>query len=57
MLQIYQYNRYGRLLHVWSSPEEASEMTDISQESIIKCCENRALQTGGYVWSYLPKSS
>lgn len=54
LYKIGQYNRSGRRINIWLNIDEASEMTDVDKKSILSCCQEKILQTGGYTWKFLP---
>ena len=37
---------------VYASLHEASRLTKVDRNNILKCCNNRVNTAGGYIWKY-----
>lgn len=51
-ISVYQKNINGKIINIFSSITEASNMTGVKQKNISHTCRGIYTQTNGYVWSY-----
>jgi hypothetical protein len=51
---VYQYDKDGNLVKVWSYMSEASKALGIDKSCISACCRGKTRSSGGYIWSYSP---
>ena len=49
---VYQYSLDGKLLHVYKSLKEASDLTGFDKTGISKCCLGNTHSSYGYIWRY-----
>ena len=49
---ICQYSKDMVLLNTFISGRAASRATSVNQSDIIKCCKEKKLSAGGYIWKY-----
>jgi group I intron endonuclease len=47
-----QYDKTGNLIRIYESPCFARDITGISNQSIVNCCQRRSKSAGGFVWLY-----
>lgn len=50
--KVYQFSLNGGLMAEFNSIREADRSTGINQSSILKCCNGKFKQSGGFIWSY-----
>lgn len=49
---VYQYSLDGKLLYVYKSLKEASDLTGFDKTGISKCCLGHTNSSYGYIWRY-----
>lgn len=54
--KVSQYNKDTTLVKTYNSIVNASKATGINISSISKCCRNKQLTAGGYIWKYFEKN-
>lgn len=50
--QVLQFTLDGKFVGLYASTREAERRTGISNTVIIRCCKNRQITAGGFVWKY-----
>ena len=50
--KVYQYDKNGNLMKIWSSIREASEYHHVDGSNISRCCNGHAKSCKGFVWSF-----
>ncbi len=50
--RVYQYDKYMNLIEVFPSIRDAQRKTGIDRGNITKCCKNKVVFVGGYVWRF-----
>lgn len=50
--RVCQYDLNKELIKIWNNQYEASREMSIAQESINRCCNQKAKTAGGYIWKY-----
>lgn len=51
--KVIQYTLDNKIIKVWDSIKEATELLGIASGNISKCCQNKIKRTGIYKWEYL----
>ena len=51
--KIKQYDLNGKLINIFESIKQASEITGISYTGIIKAAKGKIKTSGGYIWHYI----
>lgn len=52
-IPIIQYDLDNKMIGMWESAKQASEVWGIDSSSILKCCRGKYKTCGGYKWKYL----
>lgn len=50
--KVYQYDFNGNLINIWNNTVDVEKSIGISSSSVSQCCNNKFLQTKGFIWSY-----
>lgn len=50
--RVYQYDKYMNLIEVFPSIRDAQRKTGFDRGNITKCCKNKVVFVGGYVWRF-----
>lgn len=50
--RVYQYDKYMNLIEVFPSIRDAQRKTGFDRGNIAKCCKNKVVFVGGYVWRF-----
>lgn len=51
-LRVKQLDETGNIINVYPSIKEASNVTGINQNNILRVCKNKRGSAGGYIWRY-----
>ena len=51
-----QYDKYGNLINIYGSVNEAGRQLNIQFTNIAKCCRNERKTAGGFIWKYENKN-
>jgi hypothetical protein len=49
---VYQYDKDMNLVRIYPSIGEAVRVTGLNRSNISKCCKNKVVYVGGYVWRF-----
>lgn len=49
---VYQIDKNSEVINIFEGISEASRKTNISRQSISKCCNNKIKHSGGYKWCF-----
>jgi group I intron endonuclease len=49
---VYQYDKDMNLVRIYPSIREAVRVTGLNRSNISKCCKNKVVYVGGYVWRF-----
>ena len=54
-VKIVQYDLQGNFIKEWDSITDAETQLDLFDSGIVRCCQGKQKQCGGYIWKYKEK--